>query len=291
MEEVHYYFDESGEKGFVREGFSVGDIGLIAGIALPSRCVPEFESSISKILSNLNTLDVKKIHATELFSDEKNIKVRDELLEYLSKKDEWLLIYEAVYPLGIYQSKKMESEIFNKHKPVNPRVKISKNPQKSRIYNSFLEGIIIKLDEMCKTEKSPNLVMVSDHIDQGLHKEALEALGYLKKKEHRKTVTGFDTVTNKVASRDILSKVEGIDISVKHIDTIIIDSTESPLTITADIIANTLYRNINNVIKTTNKTVRLHSEKALEGYVLKNKTAFLGDDYVMDNLYAPQREG
>lgn len=291
MEDVHYYFDESGEKGFVRKDFALSDIGLIAGIALPSRCIPEFESSISKILSKLNTSNVKKIHATELFSDGNNIKVRDELLDYLSKKNEWLLIYEAVYPLGIYQSKKIESEIFNKHKPVNPRVKTSKNSEKSRIYNTLLKGVIIKLDEMCKTEKSPNLLMVSDHIDQGLHKEALETLGYLKIKEHRKTVTGFDTVTNKVVSRDILSKVEGIDVSVKHIDTIIIDSIESPMTIAADIITNTLYRNIKNVIKTSNETVRLHSDKALEGYVLKKKIAFIGDDYIMDNLYAPQREG
>ncbi len=182
MEDVHYYFDESGEKGFVREGFTVEDIGLIAGIALPSRCVSEFEASVSKILSNLNTSDVKKIHSTELFSDEGNIKVRDDLLEYLSKKDEWLLVYEAVYPLGIYQSKERESEIFNKYKPVNPRVKISKNQPKRRIYNYLLEGVIIKLDEMCKIENSQNLVMVSDHIDHRLHKEAIETLGYLKKR-------------------------------------------------------------------------------------------------------------
>jgi hypothetical protein len=253
MEDVHYYFDESGEKGFVREGFAVEDIGLIAGIALPSRCAPEFKVSVSKILSNLNTRDVKKIHSTELFSDEENVKVRNDLLEYLSKKDEWLLVYEAVYPLGIYQSKKRELEIINKHKPINPRVKISKNQQKTRIYNYLLEGVIIKLDEICKIENSQNLVMVSDHIDQRLHKEAKETLDYLKNKEHRKTVTGFDTVTKKVVSGEILSKVEGLDISVKHIDTIVIDSTESSMTITADIVANTLYRHIKSAIESTDE--------------------------------------
>ncbi len=98
-------------------------------------------------------------------------------------------------------------------------------------------------------------------------------------------------MTNKVVSGDILSKVEGLDISVKHIDTIIIDSTESPMTITADIVANTLYRHIKSAVEATDDILRLHSEKALKGYILKNKAAFLGDDYIMDNLYAPQREG
>ncbi len=290
MEIVHYYFDESGEKGFVREGFDKTDLGLIAGIALPSRSIPKFETSVSAILSKLNTSDVDKVHSTELFNDEGNRQVRDELLEFLSTTDEWLLVYEAVYPLGIHQSEKSKSDIFNKNKADNPRVKVSKNPQKMRIYNSLLEGVIIKLDEICKNENSSNLVMVSDHIDTGIHKEALETLGYLKEKEHQKTVTGFDTVANKVVSKDILSRIEGVDIFVKHVNTIEVESTSSSMTVVADIIANTLYRHIKSKIE-TNETLRLHSLKTLEGYVLNSKVAFLDDNYVMDNIYAPQREG
>ena len=237
-------------------------------------------------MSKLNISAVDKVHSTELFNDEGNRKIRDELHEYLSAKDEWLLVYEAVYPLGIYQNEKLTLDIFNEHKPDNPRMKVSKNPQKKRIYNSLLEGIIIKLDEMCRIENSSNLVMVSDHIDFGIHKEALETLGYLKEEEHRNTVTGFDAVDKKVVSKDILSRIEGIDVSVKHVNTIEIDSTTSSMTVAADIIANTLYRHIKSKIE-INETLRLHSPKALEGYVLKSKAAFLGNDYVMDDLYAP----
>ncbi len=290
MTSVHYYFDESGEKGFIKEGFEKSDIGLVAGIALPSKYISEFEGSISSILSKLNTSSSNKIHSTELFSNEENRKVRDELLQFLSSSEGWLLIYEAVYPLGLYQNEKETAAIFDQHKPIKPRVKISKNQKKNRIYNSLLEGVIIKLDEMCNIEGSTNLVMVSDHIDSGIHKEALETLGYLKEKEHRKTVTGFDTVTKEVVSKDILSIVKGIDISVKHIKSIEVDSSESPMTITADIIANTLYRHVNEKIS-CDEDLRLHSRKAIEGYILESKVAFLDDNYVMDNLYAPQKNG
>jgi hypothetical protein len=287
MESVHYYFDESGEKGFVQEGFNRTNIGLIAGIALPSMYLPEFEETVSDILSKLNTSNSNKTHSTELFDDKENRKVRDELLEYLSKSDGWLLVYEAVYPLGLYQNEKSTADIFNAHKPNNPRVKLSKNSKKCRIYNYLLKGVIIKLDEMCHIEKSTNLVMVSDHIDSGIQKEALEALSYLKEKEHRKTVTGLDTITNKIVSKDILSKVEGMDISVKNVKTIEFDSSESPMTIAADIIVNTLYRHINQKIN-IHENLRLHSKKALEGYVLQSKVAFVDDNYVMDSLHAPQ---
>lgn len=286
MTSVHYYFDESGEKGFIKEGFSNNNIGLVAGIALPSKSVPKFEGAISKILSKLNTSSSNKIHSTELFANEENRKVRDELLKYLSNSEGWLLIYEAVYPLGLYQNEKEITDIIVQNKPKTPRVKIAQNPQKNRIYNSLLEGVIIKLDEMCTTEESTNLVMVSDHIDSGIHKEALEVLGYLKEKEHKKTITGFDTVANKIVSKDVLSKVEGIDVSVKYVKTIEVDSSESPMTITADIIANTLFRHINKKI-TCHADLRLHSRKAIEGYLLESKIAFADDNYVMDSLYAP----
>ena len=92
MEKVHYFFDESGEKGFIKNGFGKSDIGLIAGIALPSRCVPQLNDELEDIFSKLDSSLSDKMHATELFNDGKNRAVRDELFRYLSKKEEWLLI-------------------------------------------------------------------------------------------------------------------------------------------------------------------------------------------------------
>jgi hypothetical protein len=285
METIYYYFDESGEKGFVREGFNKTDLGLIAGIALSSKDIPEFETSVSAILSRLNTSDIGKVHSTELFNDEENRQVRDELLEFLSTTDKWLLVYEAIYPLGVYQNKISIDIISNKYKPNNPKVKVSKNPQKMRIYNILLEGIIIQLNKICKIENSSNLVMVSDHIDTGIHKEALKLLGYLKEKEHKNTATGFNTVTNKIVSKNIFTKIKGIDISTKRINTIKVDSTVSSMSLVADIIANTLYYHIKSKIETT-ETLRLNSPKSIEGYVLNNRVAFLSDNDVTDDLYA-----
>ena len=293
MKDICYFFDEAGEKGFVREGFTLKDIGLIAGIVIPSSHISEFENSVSKILSELNISDVEKVHSTELFRDKENRKVRDELLDYLSKKEGWLLVYEAVYPLGIYQNKKRGSEILNKYKPINPRVKISKNKQKIRIYNYLLEGAIIKLDEICRIENSQNLIMISDRMDQRLQEEAKERLNYLKEKEHRREVTGFDTVTKEVVSEEISSRIEGLDISVKYIDKIefidTISLKESPMIVTADIIANTLYRHIKSVIKSTDDILRLHSKKVVKGYILRDKIVFLGDGYIRDVIYTPQK--
>lgn len=49
MEPVRYYFDESGEKGFIDSNFSASDIGLIAGVALPARVIGVFEPEVATI--------------------------------------------------------------------------------------------------------------------------------------------------------------------------------------------------------------------------------------------------
>lgn len=148
MEPVHYYFDESGEKGFLDSGFSASDIGLVAGIALPERVVPTFESECSKILSRLDSQGVEKQHATELFKDGKNLAIKDALLDLLKNREAWLLIYEAIYQLGFFMNEESTKEVYSKHKPSNPRVKVSRNEKRQRIYTALLEGIIVKLDEV-----------------------------------------------------------------------------------------------------------------------------------------------
>ncbi|SHE75752.1 Protein of unknown function [Modicisalibacter ilicicola DSM 19980] len=286
MERVSFYFDESGEKGFVKDGFSNSDVGLVAGVAMPQRCVAEFEYEVVKILSKLKTSEVEKIHATELFNKEENRRVRGELLEYMAEKQEWTLVYEAVYPLGLYLNEVLVEEISIKHKPQDSKIKISNNKDKKRIYNSLIEGLVIKLDEMCRIENSDSLVMISDHIDSSIHKEALKVLGYLKENEHRNTVTGFDAEDKKIVSKSILTNVEGVDLSVRNVKTIEVDSSVSPMTIVADIVANTLYRHIKDKISQEG-CLRLHGEEVLSGYILKDKIAFISDGYVMDDLYAP----
>lgn len=290
MEPVCYYFDESGEKGFLDSNFSASDIGLIAGIALPARVVGAFESEANAILSRLDTSGVDKDHATELFKDGKNLDVKNELLNFLRNRDEWLLIYEAIYPLGLFKAEESTRNVFAKHKPANPRVKISKNEKRLRIYTALLEGIIVKLDEVCRIEGSSELSMISDRLDEGIHKEAIQTLDYLKQEVHTQTASGFDTETKKVVHGKIESRVEGFDVTVRHIAGIKTELTPSCLTIVADVISNTLFRHLRSVVE-ANPDIRLHSKAAISGFHLANRIAFVDDNYIVDTLYSPSTNG
>lgn len=289
MESVHYYFDESGEKGLLDGNFSPSDIGLIAGIALPARLVPIFNGEISIILKKLDLSDVKKLHASELFKDGKNAPIRHELLNFLASKNEWLLVYEAVFPLGLYNSEVSTQQLLQRPNPTNQSVRVSRNQHIKRIYIAMLEGIIIKLDEVCRNEHSHDLLMVSDQIDNGILKEALETLNHLKQDTHVHKSSGYDTATGQIVHGSIESSIKGFDAKVKYVSDIKIDSTQSSLTVAADIVTNSLYRHLMQVVKKT-PSLRLHSNAAVADFILKDKTAFTDDCYIMDTLYLPNSE-
>jgi len=78
-EKVHFFFDESGEKGFVDLNYEPELFGLIAGIVFPSRNLPVLESKVSMIFRKLDSKDVEKLHATEIFAGGQNSEIRDEL--------------------------------------------------------------------------------------------------------------------------------------------------------------------------------------------------------------------
>lgn len=286
MQDIHYYFDESGEKGFVGAGFTIEDIGLVAGIALPSSDVTGFEADVSCILAKADSSTVEKLHATELFKDGANASIKAELLGFLSAHQRWLLVYEAVYPLGLFRQELFTNSILEQHKPKDPRVKVSGNKAQTRIYTKLLEGIIVKLDEVCRLEGSSSVAMLSDRIDKGLFMEANARLNYLKKETRVESISGFDTEAKKVVRGSVTSQVIGFDSAVRFVKEITTEYKTSTMTIVADFVTNTLYRQL-KATSQAHAGIRLHSHAALEGYALKHCVAFVDDNYVMDTLYAP----
>lgn len=290
QEKVHYYFDESGEKGFVSPDCDPVRFGLIAGIAIPSRNMPQIQSKLNALFSKIDMQDFDKMHATEIFANGKNAETRNQLFDLIVKEEELLIICEAAYPKGVANDSEALQEIIESHKPRDPRVKVSKRNQKKRLYNILLEGIIVKLDEMCRIENSTDLIMITDRIDEGIWKEAKAVLEYLSALEHIQIVTGFDPELNKVLKGAIKTKVEGIDISVKHIKSIQIEKNSSSLTLASDIVCNSIYHFLGSKIG-AGLYPRLNAKTTFQGFPLADKIPFLDDNYITDSLYAPFIEG
>jgi len=283
QEKVHYYFDESGEKGFVSPDCDPDRFGLIAGIAMPSRNMPKIQSKLNALFSKIDRQNFEKMHATEIFANGKNAETRNQIFDLIVKEEELQIICEAAYLKGVANDSEVIQKIIEFHKPQNQKVKVPKRNQKNRLYNILLEGIIVKLDEMCRIKNSTDLIMITDRIDKGIWKEAKAILEYLSASEHIQIVTGFDPESDEVLKGAIKTEVEGIDISVKHIKSIEIEENPSSLTLASDIVCNSIYHFLRSQIE-AGKYPRLNAKTTFQGFALADNIAFLDDNYIMDSL-------
>lgn len=286
MSDTHYYFDESGEKGFVSDSHADSDIGLVAGLALPDSQLSVFASKAENLMSKLNEASDEKLHATDIFRDGRNSEIKQEAFSFLAEADNWLLVYEAVYPKGLHMRRVSTDQILSPPDSLRSPIKHSKNPSRERIYTHLVEAVIVKLDEIARMEESNSVVMQTDRIDSGLLKELHATLSDLQSSESTIQVTGYDPEAKKLVQGAITTSVIGFDIAVKHIKEIKTERSESPLTFLADLITNALYRHLKAVIKEKGP-IALHSDAAVSDFSLYGKVAFVGENYVPDLLYTP----
>jgi hypothetical protein len=289
LEPAAFYFDESGEKGFVADNYDPHEFGLVAGIALPAAEVAGITAQLDPILSKVQLADGDKLHATDIFKGGANTKVRDEIYTFLLKHPGWVIIYEAVYAAGLFNRQSHNEELASTVRPLNPAVKLSGNNLRSRIYTELMEGIFIKLDEWCVNQGNSHIRLVTDRIDQGIAAELAALKAYLEEREHTHTVTGFDTRTKTVVSGTVTSCISNFDNRVKYLKRIEVETAPSTMTVVADLIANSLQYQLRMKIA-ANSDLRLHSHAALEGYPLADRVAFIDDGYLMDTLYAPPKK-
>jgi len=132
--------------------------------------------------------------------------------------------------------------------------------------------------------------MISDRLDEGIHKEALEMLDHLKQEVRAQRTSGFDTETKQVVYGEVEYRAEGFDIAIRHISGIETESTPSCLAIVADVISNSLFRHLRSMIEAS-PDIRLHSKAAASDFSLSSRIAFLDDNYIVDTLYSPSANG
>jgi hypothetical protein len=288
-----YYFDETADQGYVDKTSSLDEYGLLAGWAFPDRNKELFEVKLAPVLSHLSSCDYKKLHCTELFKADANSSLRDDLYRLLLNLEEYVIIYEGAYPLGVKQHKQVENEILRAHPPRVPdHIRVNKPQDRSRLYTKLLTGVIVKLEECAIAEGESHVYMISDRIDKAMQEEATELLEHLSSSKHTVVAKAYDmnakhpltrTMEIETTSPDISTKIE----RVKHISYV---DEVTPLTFIADFICFELLRHFRRRMK-LERPIKFQSPKVLKGFPLKDKIAFLSDDYFTDLIFMPTVDG
>lgn len=293
MKTIYLICDESGAKGCSdkQENYS-GEVGVMAGFIFLKERLSEIRSDLEKITSPFFTEG--KLHITDLSPNDQE-RLRNNLFSYLKERN-ILCLYEAIHSEGFRTQYKMINDLNNNARAQRrSKIKISNNKSKGLLYEQLFQGFFGKAVAYCTDHIGEKfcLVVITDKIDASIKKsfentakELLSSGNNLKVK----TVTGYDPVKEEVVKGEITSKIEDPNNLLGDFSGVkfTIEMEDSCLTLTADVIANSIYHHfrsreekaIGNALNTID-AVKGHSLESII-YVLWENDAL---NYFADALY------
>ena len=288
---AHCFLDESGYVGFAEtlrnQRTDPKEFGVLAGLYVHGEAIEGLESHLAELLSPCTQDCSGKVHATELFRDGANSEVRDRVFEYIARRDECLIVYEAVYAMGLLDQQEAIRAIVKQVQEDHSAFRTSTNRSKARVMIELLTGVVFQLDTICCSSGVPGVQLWSDHIDRGLLAEAKAEVERLRLDKHERRMTAWDEETGdivegsvRVCSPDFdnrTSRVLGVDLNRRY----------PGLGLTADLIANSIRHYLKLRIDTSHDWLPLHDQASLSDFTLKDRVANLHEGYFTDLCYRP----
>lgn len=280
MDHMVLVLDESGAKGYAdkTEEFE-GDLGVMAGFLYTRQEMLKIELMLSQIIKPFNEHVAGKLHIAELKKEHQN-DLRDLIFSNLRLiKLRWF--YKAIYSQGFHQSefKEKRGGIGN----VNASLHVALFSQ------VFLHSLMLAAS---LNKLNLNLLVVTDTIDNGVLNKFKKEANYLidvimgKKREiFRHVKSEVDGKYNKeyasiLTSSDSIPKFEKIQFEIKCKNT--------PLTLAADVLANSVYYYLRKEPK-VNKSSYLNNLKAIADHPLSDLALVQKDENdilpILDIIY------
>lgn len=282
-----YYYDEAADQGFVDKTSSLSEYGILAGISFPERVKDELEEIIERVLMQFLDSDYKKLHCTEIFKNDQNQELRRALYLSLQEFQEYLIIYEGQYSVGVKNFEESFSKVIEQSKPELPdHIKVQHSNGRTRLYISLLTGIIEKLEECAIAEHEEDVYMISDRIDQKVQKEAKELLSDRRSETKEVTARAFDMEAKTPLSSTYTINRKGELTTISHVKDISFLAEVTPISFAADFVCFELLRHFRRKMK-VQQPINFHSGESLEGFPLVSKIAFIGDNYFSDMVFDP----
>ena len=273
MRSVTFVVDESGAKGFSdnREAV-VGELGVIAGLLIPTECVSQVEANISAMLSGLSSTG--KIHITDLGPDAQQ-KVRESLFSYLlSVRAGW--VYEAMYVEGLHSHQQLVSDMGAVAKTQRrSNIRLSGNERLASLHQELFLGAFGKGVAFCMDHlgNEVSIDVITDRVDGSVLKSFDEAAQRLLNVGGRKDtwVSGFDLDSKTVVRGFVTTEISvGVDqlgdfTGIKYN----ISESTSVLTLAADVVANSVHHHLKS-LQAKKPGCALNTVDAIAGHPLAN---------------------
>lgn len=265
MDHMVLVIDESGAKGYANKGEQEeSDVGVMAGFIYTRLEMLDIETTLQKILSSHNISINNKIHITELNNSNS---LRESFFNaFQERKLQWF--FRAIYSEGFHQSEFKEDRGGDFNEKASLHVELFRQ---MFLYSLSMAASVNK--------KNLNILVVTDTIDTSILKKFTREAEHIAKifmnvkrnyfhyVKNEKTGKFEKKKFNVLTTSDSIPKFESIQFKI------ICKTT--PLTLAADILANSVYFYLKKNKK--GKSSHLNNINAISGHPLAN-SAFIQKD-------------
>lgn len=284
MEQVHFFVDESGAKGYAeRIETKPGELGVMAGFPVPDDIVGRVRSELDAITSRY--LVNGKLHITDLEPGQQE-ELRQSIFSYFALwKIPW--VYEAIYVQGFHENAEVLKAIGAKVKAsANPRFRVTSHPPSESLHSelffcTFAKGLSVAMDFV---GNAIDFQVRMDNVDQTILKsfeeEARRFLDCGKPKlrevkgydlEQKKPLVG-QISTETTSGQEMLGDFSGVTFSIK--------TENSSLTLAADVLANSVHHHL-MMLQERSPGAPLNTKEAIAGHPL---SALVRDEWEVPGL-------
>lgn len=272
MKRVFFIADESGAKGYSSSQERVpGELGVMAGYFIPENRLDLLKQDFEVIRSKF--FSTSKVHITDLTPSEQH-EMRQEFFEYfLSHGMYW--VYEAAYVQGYAENARRLNEMTKEaHQARRSDVSMSWSPSTEMLHGALFQGVFGKAVAFSleRVGVPVQIDVITDRTDNKILKifnqKASELLLVGADSTHE--VTGFDQVEKQVVKGKISMSIldpENLLGDFSQVGFSIV-CEDSALTLAADVLANSVYYQLNQ-LQIKSPGVALNKAQTISEHALK----------------------
>jgi hypothetical protein len=266
MENMVLVLDESGAKGYAKNDEKYdGEVGVMAGYLYTEKEIVDIERMFSQFTVPFSKSIDGKFHVTDLEKSDQNKLRNDIFFAIRNTRLQWF--YQAIYSKGFHQSEFKEGRGGFKDK---------KKLLHAELFQNMLTMGLCMAHSIGKNNLK--LVVKTDNVDSGTLKKFQNVADYVchiflqNEREIFRYVKNGNKYQKEIAyssiKSDAMPKFEAIVIEV--------ECDSSPLTVAADILANSVHYHLREKQK-ENLGISLNNKKTIEDHPLVD-LAFVAKD-------------
>ena len=284
------FIDESGDRGYSRKLRPVRDreIGLMCALLFPAEHVKKYRNAFRPGYQRFQNAmpDDAKLHITDAFTPGNE----HQATVARSVRSEFYRLIHCLQIPVIYEARRLaveldshelrETLVLQTKKSHSSPIRFPVRSSQAMVEDELVLGLALKLDAFCRDKGYKKIDMLIDEIDDKVSKKYRNLIVETSNISNSTSVVkGWNIETNSQIQREISIEINApFPVDTRCLGELHVVGKDDPLILAADIVANSLYNHLSNLLH----DAFLNRPSSIEGWDLESRVYGVRDDAIED---------